>query len=251
MPNHPIIALWAHPRSMSTATERIMRERGDLDCAHEPFMYDYYVHRAVRQMPHFKQEPDHPTAYADIRDMLLRRAEAGPVFFKDMAYYVTPYLEGDPTFRDRLRHAFLVRDPHASILSYRKLDPDVTEEEIGIDAQWRLFQMLEGAGHAPAVLRAEDIRSDPLGMMRKLWDAVGLKDAPHALNWAAAPPDDWDQVSPWHGTASTTNGIRPMKEGHAARAAAKFHDISRTAPRLRTLLDLHLPAYEALAARAV
>ena len=31
---HPLIALWSHPRSMSTATERIMRERGDLDCAH-------------------------------------------------------------------------------------------------------------------------------------------------------------------------------------------------------------------------
>ena len=45
--------LWSHPRSMSTATERIMRERGDLDCAHEPFMYDYYVHRKRRVMPHF------------------------------------------------------------------------------------------------------------------------------------------------------------------------------------------------------
>ena len=38
---HPIIALWSHPRSMSTAFERIMRSRGDLDCLHEPFMYDY------------------------------------------------------------------------------------------------------------------------------------------------------------------------------------------------------------------
>ncbi|MCO5125978.1 MAG: hypothetical protein M9957_01250 [Rhodobacteraceae bacterium] len=41
MSPHPIIAMWSHPRSMSTAIERIMRERGDLDCLHEPFMYDY------------------------------------------------------------------------------------------------------------------------------------------------------------------------------------------------------------------
>jgi hypothetical protein len=27
---HPIIALWSHPRSMSTANERLMRVRGDL-----------------------------------------------------------------------------------------------------------------------------------------------------------------------------------------------------------------------------
>ena len=27
----PIIFLWAHPRSMSTALERVMRERGDFE----------------------------------------------------------------------------------------------------------------------------------------------------------------------------------------------------------------------------
>lgn len=32
----PIIALWCHPRSMSTAMERVMRERGDCRCFHEP-----------------------------------------------------------------------------------------------------------------------------------------------------------------------------------------------------------------------
>ena len=79
---HKIYALWSHPRSMSTAIERVMRERGDLDCAHEPFMYDYYVHRKVRQMPFFETEKDHPVRYEDIRDMLLRRAETKPVFIK-------------------------------------------------------------------------------------------------------------------------------------------------------------------------
>ncbi|WP_283176701.1 hypothetical protein [Gemmobacter sp. 24YEA27] len=72
-----IYALWSHPRSMSTAMERVMRERGDLDCAHEPFMYDYYVHRAIRQMPHFDVRPDHPVSYPAIRDHLLARAAKG------------------------------------------------------------------------------------------------------------------------------------------------------------------------------
>ena len=59
---YPIIVLWTHPRSLSTAIERVMRERGDLTCFHEPFMYDYYVHRQVRVMPHFDVMPDHPHA---------------------------------------------------------------------------------------------------------------------------------------------------------------------------------------------
>ena len=80
-----IIALWSHPRSMSTAMERVMRERGDLWCAHEPFMYDYYVNRQVARMPHFDVQPDHPVTYEAIRDMLLAEAEKGPVFLPIVA----------------------------------------------------------------------------------------------------------------------------------------------------------------------
>lgn len=38
-----IVALWTHPRSVSTAFERVMMERGDFKILHEPFSYLYYV----------------------------------------------------------------------------------------------------------------------------------------------------------------------------------------------------------------
>ena len=53
---NPVIFLWAHPRSMSTAIERIMRERGDLECLHEPFLHYYYLHRSSKPLPHFDSE---------------------------------------------------------------------------------------------------------------------------------------------------------------------------------------------------
>ena len=37
-----IVALWAIPRSTSTAFEWMMRQRGDLDCLHEPFGEAWY-----------------------------------------------------------------------------------------------------------------------------------------------------------------------------------------------------------------
>ena len=67
---------------MSTAMERIMRERGDFTCFHEPFMYDYYVNKKVRVMPHFDIDDDRPKTYPDIRDMILKSAEDKPVFFQ-------------------------------------------------------------------------------------------------------------------------------------------------------------------------
>jgi hypothetical protein len=88
---HPIIILWAHPRSMSTAIERIMRDRGDFDCLHEPFLHYYYLEPSGgKPLPHFDSEQDHPVGYAETRDMILQRAEQAPVFAKDMSYYVVP-----------------------------------------------------------------------------------------------------------------------------------------------------------------
>lgn len=248
---HPIIALWSHPRSMSTATERLMRERGDLDCAHEPFMYDYYVHRKAGRFPHFEVQDDHPVAYDDIRAMLLRRAEARPVFFKDMSYYVMPRILEDAPFRDRLRHAFLIRDPVAAIVSYAKLDPDFSDEEVGIVAQWEQYQGLVAAGHDPVILRSEDIRNDPRATMAAFWAAVGLPFSEQAFEWSESPPEDWAQVGAWHGTASRSRGIRPMPPDHHETACAAFEEVAAQAPHLRAYLAHHQAAYDRLAEHAL
>ena len=39
---YKIVALWAVPRSTSTAFEWMMRQRGDIDCLHEPFGEAWY-----------------------------------------------------------------------------------------------------------------------------------------------------------------------------------------------------------------
>ena len=213
-------------------------------------MYNYYVHRKAAAMPHFDVQPDHPLRYADIRDMLLARAAKGPVFFKDMSYYVMPRLLEDAEFVARICHVFLIRMPEAAIASYHKLDPDVSDDEIGLVAQWDHYQGLVAAGHRPLVLRAEDIRNDPKGMMAVLWRYAGLPDAPHAFNWADAVPEDWEQVEAWHGAVSQSRGILPMPDGYAAKARDDFAARAAHAPHLKEYLARHQPAYDALSAMA-
>ncbi len=117
-------------------------------------------------MPLFKVEKDHPTRYEDIRDMLLERAEQQPVFFKDMSYYVMPRILEDDDFCRRLTNCFLIRNPVASIASYYKLDPDLTQLEIGLEAQWDHFEALKSVLDAPpAIVQAEDIRADTRGVI--------------------------------------------------------------------------------------
>ena len=241
---HKIIALWAHPRSMSTATERIMRERGDLDVLHEPFMYYHYVDKG-RDFPGFAPDPDHPTSFDGICALLRERAEAGPVFFKDMAYYVVPRLLQAPEMMRQMRHVFLIRAPMAAILSYHKLDSDFTLEDVGIEAQWRLYEATREAGLDPVVVEAEAVRADPKGTMRALWAQIGLPYTEAAFDWQA-PPRDWEHVSAWHEEAMTSSGIRTADPEEMLRKEMEFDALAEDVPHLRAYLAHHAPFYQRL-----
>jgi len=247
---HPIIALWSHPRSMSTATERIMRERGDLACFHEPFLGDYYLNREAGQMTHLDRDGEAPQTYAEAREALLSAAQDRPVFFKDMSYYVVPRLFEDRELVERITHTFLIRDPRRSLASYYKLDPDFSSHEAGLLAQLEHVRWLESQlGLTPVVLEAEAIQADTEKVITDYWRHVGLPPKPEAFHWEAEDvPEDWQHVAGWHGKAATSTGIRPPREERPA--AEVFNEAAENAPRLREILNAHWPAYLALRDRA-
>ncbi len=247
---HPLIALWCHPRSMSTAMERMMRARGDVTCFHEPFMYHYYLDEGRGRFPHFDPDPAHPRRYADICAMLLRKAESGPVFFKDMSYYVVPRVFSDMSMQNVLRNVFLVRDPRRSIASYYKLDPELSLEEVGLEALYlHAEHVAQRDGRWPLVLEAERVQADPALAAEALFAASGLPPANHALNLdRAGMPDDWKRVADWHTEAVSNDAIRPAET--LPDADEVFEAVARKAPRLRAILDHHWPFYEKLRDKA-
>lgn len=251
MSNYPIISLWAHPRSMSTAFERIMRSRGDCDCLHEPFMYDYYVARGIRQFPHFKAEPGRPTAFADISAMLLERAAESTVFCKDMAYYVWPAIQKHQDLLERMRHLFLIRDPKRAIMSYYKLDPALTLEEVGYESQWQLYRWLLNSGEAvPTILRAEDVQQHTEQALSAAWQSVGLDYCAEAFEWDQKnAPSDWQQVSGWHQSAIEATSIRTDTRT-PEHIDQEFAELAADQPKLNDFLDHHQPFYDALAEAA-
>jgi hypothetical protein len=237
---------------MSTALERVIRERGDLDCAHEPFMNYFYVERKIRQMPHFEIEKDHPTCYEDVRDMLLERAERQPVFFKDMSYCAMPRIIEDHDFCRRLTNCFLIRNPVASILSYHKLDPDVTQLEIGLEAQWNHFEaLLQLLDTPPVIVQAEDIRADTRSVIGALWENIGLEYRDEAFSWDDTNPDDWKQVDGWHGSVSASQSIRALTPEEIDTQNKKFEKRAKENPHLNSYLNHHMPFYTRLQERAL
>jgi hypothetical protein len=170
-----------------------------------------------------------------------------------MSYYVVDALDEDRGFFAALTDLFLIRDPRRSILSYFKLDPDFTDEEAGLEAQWRHFQWLKAAkGKAPPVIEAEAIAADPQGAMGQLWDAIGLRRCDQAFSWQqASVPEDWGQVAGWHQTALSSCGIRPPADESDAAIDARFAATAARHPRLRSILDHHRPYYQALKDQAI
>ena len=135
-----------------------MLERGDMTTLHEPFLYRYYVHEGRKHLPRFDVDPRRPVSYEDIRSMIMETARSRPVFVKDMCYYVHDRIHRDPDFIRRMTSTFLVRDPARAIPSYFRLDPSVTLEEIGYEAQHRCFERIgEITGRTPVVIDAEDL----------------------------------------------------------------------------------------------
>lgn len=215
-----------------------MRERGDLAVLHEPFMYHHYLAGGARVFPGFEPEPGHPVSYADIRAMILAAAADGPVFFKDMAYYVGDELPGDAGFAAQMSHAFLVRDPVAAAVSYVKRDPGFACYELGHEAQYRLYQALVGLGHAPLVMTADQLRADPEGVFRRYWAHCGLDFAAHAFAWDRTVPEGWRSVAAWHGDVLASGAIRAAASNDAAGKLAALG-----APYV-DYADYHLPYYE-------
>jgi len=234
---------------MSTATERIMRERGDLVCFHEPFMYDYYVNRKAGVMPHFDIDSSHPVSYEDIRDNILSQAATHAVFIKDMSYYVVDRITSDQHISPHLINCFLIRDPLASITSYAKLDSNLSLEEVGLEAQWRHFTALCADTHAdtPIVLDADDIRTNPAALVSRWWQQIGLAPCEQAFTWHTDIPEDWKQVEDWHHEVSSANRIKPPASDERKQQLADFASLKLSRPQLEKYLQHHQPFYDKLA----
>lgn len=252
MAMHPIIFLWSHPRSMSTAIERIMRERGDLHCLHEPFLRYYYLQRSEKTLRHFDAGDDQPATYEATREMILQLAEQRPVFAKDMSYYIMPELLHDVELFSRIRHCFLIRNPLRAILSYYKLDATIDLKEIGLEAQWLHFQKAQQWALNPVVIAAEEVQAGPQGVMQRFWAALDLEYKAEAFHWQTdQPPADWQYVQGWHQQVSQSNTIQQETAEQQQRAKVEFAAVVQQAPHLQDYLEHHLPAYHALQEQAL
>ncbi len=203
---HRIIVLWTTPRSRSTAFERMMIERGDHTVIDEPFSARYYFSSESRSNRYEPTEPD-ATGEKVLGD-LLREAESGPVFVKDMAYHTTGMMS--PELLANFTNTFLVREPTATLSSLARKWPDHTAEEAGFDALGRAFDILVSAGSTPPVIDGDDLAARPEEVIAAWCEAVGIPFMAEALSWEPGMVPQWIRWQDWYeGVAASTGFVAP------------------------------------------
>lgn len=211
---HKIVALWAVPRSTSTAFEWMMRQRGDLECLHEPFGEAWYQGEAPMWQRFKPGEVTTPgltleTVWQDMQ----RRAAEGPLFIKDFPHYINHMWT--PDFLANFTHAFLIRDPAKTITSMFNKWPDFHEGEVGFPEQRALFDLLSALNGAPMpVIDSDDLLEDPMGMTEAFCNAVDIPFIPEALTWEPGGDPSahswWDGGS-FHANLANSTGLKPQK----------------------------------------
>ena len=238
---HKIVALWAVPRSTSTAFEWMMRQRGDLDCLHEPFGEAWYQGEDPL-WPRF-QEGDKTTAgltLESVWDDIKAKAEQGPVFIKDFPHYINHMWDAE--FLSHFTHAFLIRDPAKTLTSLYARWPDFDELEVGFPEQRALYDLVTALnGSAPPVVDSDDLLENPHGMTAAFCEAVGIPFIESALSWEpGGDPSEhswWDGGS-FHANLAQSTGLTPQKR--------KYVDLENTPDRVKRVYRRMMPHYQHL-----
>ncbi|WP_420640168.1 sulfotransferase family protein [Candidatus Poriferisocius sp.] len=235
-----IVALWAVPRSTSTAFEWMMRMRGDMTCFHEPFGEVWYQGESPdwpRLQPDSVRTPG--LTYESAWNTVRAAAAEGPVFVKDFPHYLRA-LWSDAFF-DCFTHSFLIRDPAKAHWSMYRHWPDFHIDETGYPEQRALFDELTAkSGRVPPVIDSDDLLTDPAGVVAAWCEAVGIPFIEGALRWT---PGARDEVSWWDGGSFHENlrhsrGLEPQ--------SPRSVDITAAPRRVREAYEITRPHYDHL-----
>lgn len=214
---HRIIALWAVPRSVSIAFEKMIRVRGDFEVFTEVFEDYYYYGIDWQQILH----------------RILAASARSPVFVREMAFQVKNCMSF--SFLANFSNSFIIRDPRYSLVSHYRLKPNFTLEEAGYHQQYRLMRLSEQMSAAPAVvIDGRHLRSNPARTIRHYCDALGLEFKPEALSWARGGDRAWEGWGGWVSDVTASTGFHHQQH---------FHDELLAEPRVRQAYDACIDLY--------
>jgi Sulfotransferase domain len=230
----PVLALWAVPRSRSTAFFRAMIQHGGVSALHEPFcnLKDFGETDVGGRVL---------TSATELISAIYGLAALRRVFFKDTTDCRHAAVLGARRLLAEAHHAFLIRRPDEVVASYYALKPHMAVGELGFENLHELYQAVTRAGGRTMVIDSDDLVANPAGTLRAYCAAAGLPFRERMLRWETGARHEWRRSSRWHQAVSGSAGF-----GTDRRA---YRESVLTNATLAAYSAHHEPYYQLLHAR--
>ncbi len=208
------IAMWSGPRNISTAMMRSFGNRADCAVSDEPFYAAYLYETGLAHPMRGKVIASQPTDWRNVVRKIAGPAPEGRAVWyqKHMAHHMLPH-HGFHWLPD-FHNCFLIRDPAAVLASYAAKREEVTAADLGYHRQTEIFDReADRLGHAPPVLDAKDVLTDPRGALSALCGRIGIAFDEAMLSWPAGRREtDGVWAAHWYATVEASTGFAPYVE---------------------------------------
>lgn len=202
--------MWATPRSVSTAFEKVLSRMPSAATVHEPFTNCYYFGPGRRSRRYGDSASgaryDTDAALAEIG-----RADADIVCVKDLAFQAEPYVPDG--FLTEVTNTLMLRHPRIVMRSLLPLKPDFTEDEFGFTALRRMFRRIAAAtNRSPLIIDGNELRDSPAEVVRAYCARAALPFSADMLHWSDGKIRPWvtdeaESQAKWHQTLERSTGI--------------------------------------------
>lgn len=208
------IVMWSGPRNISTAMMRSWGNRADTVVIDEPF-YAYYLQETEYAHPDADKIIAHyeTDGHKIITQLTERIPDNKCIFYqKHMTHHMLESI--DRTWLTEVTNCFLIRDPRRMILSFAKVIPNPTIDQMGLSQQVEIFhEVCVRTGEVPPVLSAQDVLRNPKKMLVKLCEVIDVPFDDAMLQWKAGRREtDGIWAKHWYTSVEKSTGFMPYQE---------------------------------------
>jgi hypothetical protein len=205
--------MWSGPRNISTAMMRSWGNRTDTFVCDEP-LYAHYLQQT--RLPHPGAEEviaHHETGWRRVVEWLTGPIPHGKAIFyqKQMSHHLLSHI--DRGWLLQLTNCFLIREPREMLTSLIRITPHPTLPDTGLPQQLEIFNLVrKQTGMVPPVLDAQDVLSDPRGLLSQLCERVSVRFDDRMLQWPPGPRDtDGIWAKHWYTEVESSTSFRPYR----------------------------------------
>lgn len=206
--------MWSGPRNISTAMMRSWGNRADTTVIDEPFYAHYLQYTGYDHPDANKIIATYETDWSAIVDGLIGKIPTNKSIYyqKHMTHHMLDHI--DRAWMKQVTNCFLIRDPGRMIVSFAKVIPDPTLDQMGLSQQVELFDYVcDVTGQIPPVITAKDVLLDPRATLSRLCSAIDIEFDESMLSWEKGRrASDGIWAEHWYASVEQSTGFMPYRQ---------------------------------------